>query len=211
MDDDVYFDISLTVSQSLFSDEGDRWITPIVGGASYYDEDGDGQPAGKVAFYHVDLESASERGLDPWYVLDQLSDTAFFMPLFRKVGGYLEFDPKITEELLLCGSTPNLLVFDRIEILPEYRGRGLTKLVVDEVVRLFGASCSLLVLKAFPLQLEAGFKDDSKDGTLSDWKKSLRLEDLGSDEASTTTRLIHYYETLGFQKFDNQGVMYKCL
>lgn len=137
--DDFCYDISLRVSKYLYSDDATRWITPITGYIEHFGEGGCGEEVGKVSFYHVDLSSASEHGLNPWYVLDNFSETAPFMALFKEFDDHLQIDSSIAEDQRFSGLTANMLVGNRLEILPGHRGKGLTKVVFNEFVRLFGA------------------------------------------------------------------------
>ena len=58
----------------------------------------------------------------------------------------------------LCGELPlnsNVLILDRLEILPKYRGKKLGLAVIRHMIQRFGAGAGFVGLKAFPLQLEA--------------------------------------------------------
>ena len=48
----------------------------------------------------------------------------------------------------------NLLILDRVEILPKYRGGGVGLLVLTTVIERFGAGAGVVGMKPFPLQLE---------------------------------------------------------
>lgn len=211
MDDDLCYGISVQLSQSLFSGEGTRWITPLTGLIEYYDEEGDEEQVGKFEFFHVDLDSAAKEGMAPWYVLDHLSNTAPFIALFMGAGEHLEFDRTIADDENFIGCTANLLIGDRLELLPDHRGKGLTNTVFNEMARLFGSGCALLAIKSFPLQLEREFLDSLEKGQLNYWQQQLMLSELDTDSRAAEAKLSRHYESIGFKKLNDEGVMYRAL
>ena len=72
-------------------------VTPIVGSIDYYDEDGIDHHAGKITFFHVDLNSAVRTNLDPLNVLDHNPSTAPLILLGATF--YLYKRPPFTNEL----------------------------------------------------------------------------------------------------------------
>jgi hypothetical protein len=91
--------------------------------------------------------------------------------------------------------SPNLLVLDRIEILPIARGQGITEMVINEVCRLFSGEVDVLALNAFPLQHE---NPEAITGT-EDLKASMEINKFEQDEEEARKSLASYYEKLGFK------------
>ena len=81
----------------------------------------------------------------------------------------------------------------------------------DEIVSLFGQGCSILAIKSFPLQLEVSFKDNLDKHNLNEWQKQMALSGLESATDSATASLTSYYESLGFECLNEDGVMFKIL
>jgi hypothetical protein len=87
----------------------------------------------------------------------------------------------------------NLLILDRIEKVPKYRGGGAGLLVLISLIERFGAGAGVIGIKPFPLQFEPGQRSDS-----SAWAKRLRLGDLSRDPKMSTRKLKQYHGKLGF-------------
>jgi hypothetical protein len=174
-------------------------VTPIVGSIDYYDEDDIDHHVGKITFFHVDLNSAVRTNLDPLNVLDHNPSTAPFIDMVQCIWDD-DYD-KSAHRFDYWSS--NILVADRIEIDPEHRGERVTQKVFDEIIRLFGSDCSLLVLKAFPLKFEREYTEKQ------DWESYLPFQNLATDEVSALEKLMQHYEQIGFTRFKTDGVMYK--
>src|SRR5215216_162041 len=106
------------------NDEVENYLTSIEGEILASDENGTETLVGKLRAYYADLNGASDADLEPYYILDLHAATAPFYPAL--------FDPKIDDfkrsVYRLAGNdifNRNLLILDRMEILPEYRGKGL--------------------------------------------------------------------------------------
>jgi len=202
-EEEFHYGISAQVSLRLFGDDGERWVTPIKGFINFYDDEGEQLQVGRISFFHIDLNSATENGWGSFDVLDHDQSTAPFIDIIQSI----EDDDYDSFEHLFDDWSSNILVADRIEILPEHRNNGITAKVFDQMVRLFGSDCSLLLLKAFPLQHEPRRGDTY--GDISDWQKSLALENFETDQSSALEHLTSYYERIGFTKFKTDGIMYK--
>lgn len=201
--DDLFAAIDYSISSQLF-DDPDNWITIINGKINQLDDDGTGQLIGNLKAYYCDLDGALDKGYDPLYMLDTLSQTEpFFEPLFgadapslsKRVCSLLDYD----------GWSSNLLIIDRIEILPGYRGRGLTARVFQNLDRQFGGNAGIVTLKAYPLQHESerSLMDNAE------WGRAMRLDDLETDNKKALSNLIKYYESLGFMFLGGDNIMAK--
>ena len=81
---------------------------------------------------------------------------------------------------------------ERIELLPEFRGKDIGKWVVKNILERFYGSCGLVVLHAFPLQHE------DRDPSPSKWVEKMKLQDLERDLEQAQYKLFHYYQQMGF-------------
>src|SRR5205085_12479330 len=97
----------------------------------------------------------------------------------------------------------DLLILDRLEILPEYRGRRLGLACLYRCIQQFWHGAGLVVLKPFPLQFE-------NNGHKSEWRESLELGKFGKYLKSSRSKLEKYYATLGFEKLPRTEIMAMC-
>jgi len=90
-----------------------------------------------------------------------------------------EFRPKICRLFNNIPPTLNFLLIHRMEIEPEYRGKGVGLVVLLKVIKKWGRGCALAVIKPFPLQYE------DTEGREKELRRDRR-------------KLINYYSKLGF-------------
>jgi GNAT superfamily N-acetyltransferase len=102
------------------------------------------------------------------------------------------------------GDCGNLLIFDRVEVLPEYRGNDLALRYYNAAILRFGAGCSLAVLKPFPLQCESTCDEPASKAA---WRQSLRLSDFSRDRRAATVALKRHYERCGFKPLRGSPLM----
>lgn len=89
----------------------------------------------------------------------------------------------------------DLLILDRIEILPAYKGFGIGKRWIKDFYMNFSQEVSLFVLKAFPLQLEA----DAALGQNMEWREKMNYSNDEQNEKKANAKLLNYYKSIGFQ------------
>ena len=87
---------------------------------------------------------------------------------------------------------PDVCFVERLEVLPAHRGRGIGREVLVSIARKFYHSCGLIVLKAYPLQHEA-----HEPGTMDEWAKAMRYEELEQDLELAQYRLFSWYQKMG--------------
>lgn len=99
---------------------------------------------GALRYFIVDLLAAEDIGNDPFEVMDSYSaDLAEFCRLVNSRG----FVPKVAG---LIGTRPRpVLIIDKIEIAPEYRGHGLGLMALSIACDVAGIGCALAALIAF--------------------------------------------------------------
>ena len=107
------------------------------------------------------------------------------------------------EELMLDSCSLNILVSDRLEILPQYRHKGYGK-IIREIKRSFFYGCyGIEVLHSFPLQLE-GYKNDE-----NDWRAAQQYESLEKDSKKAFTSLNRCYKKDGYKRFKRTEYFYR--
>lgn len=98
---------------------------------------------------------------------------------------------------------PDICVFERLCILPQYRGLGLAKkLVKDNVMRL-GDSCGLIVMKPFPLQCEGTMDGDVERAREFQYRSNpfeadMEHDHMEQDPDIALKQLVKYYKSIGY-------------
>jgi hypothetical protein len=165
-------------------------------------EDEKDRTAGRFRLYYADFESARNHGYNAFQILDTYQHTYEFarsilcsnQPFSERLLKLLEYDIW----------NFNLLILDRIEILPAYRGGGAGLLILIGLIERFGAGAGVIALKPFPLQFEEKQPHNS-----SAWAKRLRLEDLPRNERMSKEKLKQYYGKLGFVEMKSTPFMFR--
>lgn len=98
----------------------------------------------------------------------------------------------------------NLLLIDRLELLPDWRKKGIGKKVIKDIIWRFSGCFGLVLLKAFPLQQEYQYPNDQK----SPWETEMKMVDFSQDEAFSNYKVSAYYLSLGFSKLENTDYFY---
>lgn len=146
---------------------------------------------GAYRAYYVDAEGALCAGMPLFDVFDSLSEIYPYLQLYD--AGDFEYSPaakKAAKADYLF--EPNLLILDRLEILPRYRGRGYGLQALIGMMHWFQAGAGLVAMKPFPLQFEA---HDRRPGE----HDPMELERFATGEVAARTKLRRYYAQLGFK------------
>jgi GNAT superfamily N-acetyltransferase len=161
--------------------------------------------AGRFRVYYADFETALNYDVSAFEVLDAYQHTLEYAQaiLGSNEGLFSARLQKLLEDDIW---NLNLLILDRVEILPKYRGSGIGLLVLTSLIERFGGGAGVVGLKPFPLQLEPKQSRDS-----SAWAKRLRLDDLPRDAKMATEKLKRYYEKLGFVRMKSTPFMFRSM
>lgn len=161
--------------------------------------------AGRFRVYYADFESAENHGVSAFEVLDTHQHTCEYA---EAILGSNEAPFSARLQKLLGDEiwNFNLLILDRVEILPKYRGGGVGLLVLTTLIERLGAGAGVVGMKPFPLQLEPKQSRDS-----SGWAKRLRLDDLPRDEKVAKEKLKQYYRKLGFVDMKSTPFMFRSM
>lgn len=96
----------------------------------------------------------------------------------------------------------NILVSDRLELLPEYQHHGYGK-VVRHILRDFFSGCyGIEILHSFPLQLE--IFDDS-----DPWRAKMHYDTLQHDDAQAHASLNRCYLRTGYTQYQDTEYFYR--
>ena len=98
----------------------------------------------------------------------------------------------------------NILVINRVEILPPYRGMGLGLATMWELIRRHSAGCGIVALKAFPIQFRPWRLGDLEE---NDWNKKMGYDPYSYAVEFAHEKLIFHLEKLGFEPVGDAGVM----
>ncbi len=139
-------------------------------------------------------------------VLDADSKTAPFIALLHKKEAG-NFSPAVLRILKDdFAMTRDMLILDRIEILPEFRGKRLAYRVTQGLVDRFAVGSRIVALKAFPLQFEPGAKEPT-----DTWAKRMRFGELPIDLRKATDTLKAYYSEMSFVSVPGTDLMIRDL
>ncbi len=131
----------------------------------------------------MDLVDATQPVLDMSEVLFNLNPEEDF---YEKIQSHFEKDPPMNY---------NVCYLDRLEVLPAYRGKGLSGRIIANIAQHFYDSCGLMVLKAYPLQHELDILDHS---SLDEWDVAMQYDALHKDLERSQYQLYNHYQKMGF-------------
>lgn len=100
----------------------------------------------------------------------------------------------------------DILIIHRIEILPKFRGKGIVKYYIKDLINNFGGGVDLVIGKPYPLQYENNSASmDSKINPFMDYDliKSIPFKD-------AMQALVKSYSAIGY-KFFKKNSEYMCL
>ena len=140
------FEIALTVDPIWCEEDEDGPRIDYRGDIRKVEEE---DVVGRVRFFVFHFDTTP---WDPADAFDHVSETAVYAQLLDEHG---DLSPQACKALGTEDSyLGSVLVFDRLELLPEARGQGLGLKVLARLISKFGLGCRIAVMKSFPLQLE---------------------------------------------------------
>ncbi|WP_422012692.1 hypothetical protein [Roseateles sp.] len=171
--------------------EPDHFIRWLEGRVVLFEDD-ESTEIGRYRAFYIDAESAMHARMPLFDVFDSMQETCDYLELYeadswaysaaalKAAGaGYLLFEP-------------NLLILDRLEILPPYRGRGYGLHALIGMMHWFQAGAGLVAMKPFPLQFESAAARRGPEDPME-------LAKLPTNEVAARTKLRRYYAQLGFK------------
>jgi hypothetical protein len=152
--------------------------------------------AGRARLFIINPDAAEEDEEAPslFELLDLRGETAAYLPLLHPTEPNM-FSPAVRQTL---GEdivpSRNMLILDRLEILPKFRGQRLGLRFIRTAIKRFGPGCRIAALKPFPLQLERTLDDDPD----LEWLTRMKLDLFSRETRAATTKLKDYYRREGF-------------
>jgi hypothetical protein len=153
----------------------------------YSAEADDYRTIARCELYACDLDAG-----DIESTLDIEEKTAELVSLFDLASD--DWIPEVKKALSRAPVSNDILFFDLLEVLPEFRGRGVVaaKVFADVAVR-FGGGAEVMVIKSFPLQHTQ--RRPRRDPS---WEAAMALDDIPK-KPGDSKRLGSYYKRLGFR------------
>jgi GNAT superfamily N-acetyltransferase len=159
--------------------------------------------AGRFDAAYINVDKCVVDGVKLYGVMHAYSaETAeIYESLFNPHSDELQ---KNVKDLLGGVTFRNILVINRVEILPEYRGMGLGLATMWNLIRRHSAGCGIVVLKAFPFQFRAGRSNDLEE---SDWNKKMGYDPYIHTMEFAHEKLLFHVMKLGFERIGDTGVL----
>jgi GNAT superfamily N-acetyltransferase len=149
---------------------------------------------GYISLIHFSL--AMDEGYPLEYVMDASDSILKMSEELFDMGEEVDYMDKITE--YYDGLLPvnfDVCFIERLELLPDYRGKGLGRWVIKNILERFYGSCGLVVAHAFPVQHEEG---PPRRGEEMKWEESMQYQLMEQDPEMARYQLYHFYQKLGF-------------
>lgn len=205
MDQNFHINFSVTIDASYGDPE--EFLSHYKGEVELYvAEQNTSKCVARLGLFIVHSDAADRAGVSLYDVLDADAKTEPYLSLLHKkeAGNFSPAVLRILKEDF--ATTQNMIIFDRIEILPEFRGKRLTYRVTQLCLdRLAGAS-RIAALKAYPLQFEPDAKRPS-----DEWDTQMRLAALPGTKREATERLKEYYAKMDFVPVRGTDLMIRDL
>jgi hypothetical protein len=155
---------------------------------------------GKVRLFYLDLGAILETNISGFDLFDVRSETApFYSALIDPETGDFRSDLESTlGEYIL---DLNVLIVDRLEILPEFRGKNIGLECLRLCLQQYARGCGVVALKCFPLQFERAELSEPA------WRSKMQLGKLSRDRKRSLAKLKEYYGSLGFKVLPGDDIM----
>ncbi len=183
--------------------ESDAFIYETSGDLSIINKSDDKEFIGKFRVYYVDVEQAINEGIDIFDMLDCHSSNLaeYYGPIFESEEH--DFNNHLLELFGHDVFGSNLLILDRLEILPQYRGKKIGLIVLRHAITRFSSGAAIVAMKPFPLQFEVKPSGE----TQKKWHDRMKLVQMQTDQEVATNTLCNYYSKLGFIKIIDTPMM----
>lgn len=149
----------------------------------------------------IDIDGAIAEGVAVFDVFDHSASLIGYYDLY----GDFNFKDKVLEALDCADEylASGLLIIDRVELKPEYRGYGYGLEAMKAIISRLRMGAGLVAIKVFPLQFEGNARDDE------DVFRGRGLDKYRGSEATCKKRLREHYGRLGFKQIPRTP--YMCL
>jgi hypothetical protein len=149
--------------------------------------------AGKLRLFYLDMAATLETNISIFDLFDIRAETEPFYSALLDFETE-NFKPDLEQILGEYILDLNLLIIDRLEILPEFRGNNIGLECLRRCLQQYARGCGVVALKCFPLQFEGpGLGDPG-------WRRKMQLGKLSKDEKRSLAKLKKYYDSLGTRR-----------
>jgi predicted GNAT family N-acyltransferase len=204
--EDYYFTIEYSIIRALGSNDIESFVTKKIGtiiAHKLFTDEEKSVNIGSVVIKNFHIGAMMNNNIDPLEVFDlESQDFEIYQNIFDSDRDLID-DVNTRFETIAF----DICVLDRIVINPEWRGLGITQMVIDDITIQNIEGCRFIVLKSFPLQHEGGEKHLEKNLKLEEFKG------LEKDEKKAQKRLNKYYKDLGFINITkvSKNILFKSL
>jgi len=91
----------------------------------------------------------------------------------------------------------DLCIIQRLEIIEQHRGKGIGKIVLENIKKRFASCCGLFVAQTYPIQFELSNPD-----FLSNKENKMKLDSLDKDYEKSFYKLKAFYKDSGFHHIE---------
>jgi GNAT superfamily N-acetyltransferase len=158
--------------------------------------------AGRFRLTYIDVCAAMNAGASVFDIFDNTQETCDYFPAIFDIET-LDPSPELMRLFREDMWPGNVLILDRLEILPEFRGHNLGLVVMRRLIERFGAGAGIVAIKPFPLQCELAGKEEDE------WRQKMRLDDFEQSLPRATARLRRHYAKLGFKLMKGTPYMFR--
>jgi GNAT superfamily N-acetyltransferase len=203
--EELYYEVLYSFTSGLGEMSSSRFITPIKG--VVYVKDSKNRvvdEAGRLTLRFIDVELAHQEELSLYELFSTDKDLLVVGENVFDLANE-EFRPEILDFLQHGVVFMNILMIDKLEVLPDHRGKGLGKLIIKDIKNRFSNSCGLIALKINSFQHGSylTFTVDEQE-----WEKRMDFKSLDTDEEKSFYKLAAYFKMLGFQSIGNKGIFF---
>lgn len=170
--------------------EPERFAKEIEGLVLLLDSSDQEHNIGTFRVFIIDVVGAVNADVSPYAVFDSRLATLDFYSLYARS---LEFKPAVLRSMGTDGLwEPSMLILDRLEIYPAYRGKTYGLHALLGLQHHFSMGCGIVAMKPFPLQFEERWMKND------DGIEPLDLHRFPQDMRRAMKSLRQYYARLGF-------------
>lgn len=160
------------------------------------------QRVGRFSLYYVDVDAALNAGTQVSDVFRARHATAeFFTEIFQAA------PLRLSNQLADLSGDPdswgNVMIIDKVEILPSYRSSGLGLVVARRLIERYSAGAAVVVMRPIPSQCRDSAAIDHE------WLDMLALDEYPADLQSGMKKLRRVMARLGFKSAGRSGSMYR--
>ncbi|MEJ7804329.1 MAG: hypothetical protein WKG03_00190 [Telluria sp.] len=202
---DYYMILEIDKSEAMLSaEEPEDYSYEITGRVLGLDDECRRILAGRFKLFYMDVNAAMDEHRSIFELFDGRAQTLdYFYGIYETTDSTIQLAPSLVRLLDDEPFLGNVLILDRLEILPKFRGCNLGLLVMRRLIERFRHGAELVAIKPFPLQFECSMPSRDR------WREQLKLSELGSRQDQATAKLRRHYGKLGFKHMRGSPFMFR--